>query len=67
MVLTAAVIVYEAAAKKDELLSEAVDRYRDAHPILTNCLIVVVAGHLLRVWPPPIDPLHRLAAWGNRC
>jgi len=67
LVLTAAVIAYEAAAKQDELLSEAVDRYRDRHPILTNSVIVFLAGHLLRIWPRPIDPLHQLAVRVNRC
>ena len=67
LVLSAAVIAYEAAAKQDELLSEAVDRYRDRHPILTKSVIVFLAGHLLRIWPRPIDPLHQLAVRVNRC
>ena len=56
-----AVLVYELSAPPGQLLSEAVDKYRDRHPILTNTVIVFLAGHLLRVWPRPIDPLHQIA------
>ena len=52
---------YELAAPKDELLSQAVDRYRRSHPWITTALIVYIAFHLLRVVPPRVDPLHRLA------
>jgi hypothetical protein len=62
-----AVLVYELSAPPGQLLSEAVDKYRDRHPILTNSLIVFLAGHLLRIWPRPIDPLHQLAVRANRC
>ena len=61
-----AVLVYELSAPPGQLLSEAVDKYRDRHPILTNSLIVFLAGHLLRIWPRPIDPLHQLAVRANR-
>lgn len=44
-----------------ELLSEAVDRYRRHHPIATDCAIAFLALHLLRRWPPRIDPLAGLA------
>lgn len=62
-----AVLVYECCAPPGQLLSEAVDKYRDRHPILTNSLIVFLAGHLLRMWPRPIDPLHQLAIRTRRC
>ena len=62
-----AVLVYELSAPPGQLLSEAVDKYRDRHPILTNSLILFLAGHLLRIWPRPIDPLHQLAVRANRC
>jgi hypothetical protein len=55
------VLVYESCAPPGQLLSEAVDRYRGRHPILTNSVILFLAGHLLRIWPRPIDPLHQLA------
>ena len=63
--LAAAVLGYEAAAasREDwELLSEAADRYRRAHPIITHVAVIYLAGHLLRLWPQPFDPLHQLAA-----
>ena len=61
-----AVLVYELCAPPGQLLSEAVDKYRIRHPILTNSLIVFLAGHLLRIWPRHIDPLHQLAVRANR-
>lgn len=69
LALAAAILLYEAAAasRKDwELLSEAADRYRAGHPILTHLTIVYVAGHLLRRWPARFDPLHQLARIGAR-
>jgi hypothetical protein len=60
------VLVYECWAPPGQLLSEAVDKYRDRHPILTNSVIVFLAGHLLRIWPRHIDPLHQLAVRVNR-
>lgn len=56
------VLAYEIAAPRGELLSEAVDRYRRRHPILTNGIICYVAAHLMRKLPPRADLLHRLAA-----
>lgn len=64
--LFARVTAYEVAACRvgdGELLSEAVDRYRRARPIVTVGVIVYVAGHLLRCWPTRIDLLSRLADW----
>ena len=61
--LGAGVLVYEAAAavRRDtwELLSEAADRYRRSHPVLTHCSVLYLAGHLLHRWPTRIDPLAR--------
>lgn len=57
------VTAYEITAVKLrwELLSEAVDRYRRNHPVVTDCAISFVALHLLRKWPPRLDPLAGLA------
>lgn len=52
---------YELAAPEDELLSQAVDRYRRAHPWITTALIVYIASHLLRIVPRRVDPLHQMA------
>jgi hypothetical protein len=60
------VLVYECCAPPGQLLSEAVDKYRNRHPILTNSVILLLAGHLLRIWPRHIDPLHQLAVRVNR-
>lgn len=68
--ITAGVVVYEviAAARSDwELLSEAVDRYRDSRLVATDLAVIYVAGHLLRVWPRKLDPLTVLAGVARRC
>ena len=59
--LAVGVAVYEAFCPPGELLSEAADRYRERHTILTDALIVYVAAHLLRRWPTRFDPLHQMA------
>jgi hypothetical protein len=64
--LALGVLLYECCAPPGQLLSEAVDKYRERHPILTNSVIVFLAGHLLRIWPRHIDPLHQLAVRVNR-
>lgn len=63
--LAAAVLAYEITAgiRRWELLSEAADRYRTARPVTTHATVLYLAGHLLRRWPPRLDPLHRLAGW----
>ncbi len=55
-----AVLTYEAIAARSEweLLSEAVDRYREAHPWLTVGVVGYLAAHLTRLIPRPLDPLH---------
>lgn len=59
--IAAGVLAYEAAAPKGELLSEACHRYRERHPILTNTVVCYLALHLLRAFPPKVDPLHQFA------
>lgn len=63
LVLVAAITAYEVTAARRgwELLSEAVDGYRKRHPAITDGSILYVAAHLLRRWPPRIDPLTALA------
>jgi hypothetical protein len=64
-VLAASVAAYEFHASRREhdweLLSEAMDRYRQRHPVLTVTVILLLAGHLTRVIPRQLDPLHRFA------
>lgn len=59
------VCAYEAYAAfyQAELLSEACDRYRQKHPILTVGAILFLAAHLARIIPRRVDPLHRLVTW----
>lgn len=61
LTLAAAVLAWEIAAPKGELLSEASARYQRARPLLWPVVIVYLAGHLLHVWGER-DPLTRLAA-----
>ena len=60
-----AIFGYEVVAliKKWELLSEAMDRYRIAQPVLTYAGIGYCALHLARRIPERVDPLTLL---GNR-
>lgn len=62
LTIACGVCAYEAYAAfcGAELLSEACDRYRRRHPLLTTALIAYLAAHLTRVIPRRIDPLHRL-------
>jgi len=68
--IAAGVLGYEIHASRRrhdwELLSEAVDRYRNRHRLATNLTIIYLAAHLVRVVPSRIDPLHRLGNLGNR-
>lgn len=61
--LAVGVFVYEAAAalKRWEFLSEAADRYRGHHPIITVAIIAYLAAHLTRLIPKPLDPIHLVA------
>lgn len=59
--LAVGVIAYEITAPPQQLLSEAMDRYRERHPYAAGLAVIYVASHLLRVWPTRIDPLHQLA------
>ena len=59
-----AVACYEAVAvlvPSWELLTEAARRHRRRRPVRTVGLITYLAAHLIGVWPPRFDPLHRLA------
>jgi hypothetical protein len=55
------VLTYEIVAPPGQLLSEAMDRYRQQHPFAAGCAVIYVAAHLLRVWPTRFDPLHQMA------
>lgn len=63
------VATYElgAALHRDgELLSEACDRYRRRHPVITTLTITYLAAHLTRVWPKRVDPLTIATSIGRR-
>ena len=60
--LAVGVAAYEALARDGELMSEAVDRYLEAHPLVTRCVVVTVAAHLLNLLPQRLDPLALVAS-----
>ena len=67
--IVTAVAAYElhATRRQDfELLSEAMDRYRQHHPVIVTVTIMLLAGHLTRAIPGNYDPLHRLAVRFSR-
>lgn len=59
--LAVGVLTYEIVAPPGQLLSEAMDKYREKHPVATAAAVIYVASHLLRVWPTPLDPLSQAA------
>lgn len=59
--LAAAILAYEAAAPRGELLSEGVDRYKSRRPVTTTAAVRYLACHLLNLIPPRFDPLTRIA------
>lgn len=66
LAIAAGVTLYEFHASRKrhdwELLSEACDRYRRTHPLMTHGVVLYLAAHLTRAIPRRIDPLHRIAA-----
>ena len=66
MAIAVFVVVYELACPPGQLLSQAMDGYRAAHPVLVWICVVYTAGHLLRVWPAAVDPLSLLWTWLGR-
>lgn len=59
--LAAGVVTWEMLCPPDELLSQAMDRYRATRPVIVHLGVIYIAAHLLRRWPRRADPLHRLA------
>ncbi|MCT7361248.1 DUF7427 family protein [Mycolicibacterium llatzerense] len=46
-----------AAGRGTPMLSETFDGFRTRHPVLAHAVVVLVAGHLLRILPKFADPL----------
>lgn len=66
MVLIVAILAYEIAAPKDQLLSEAVDRWLVKYPWPTRVAVALVAAHLLNMIPNKFDPFHHVASFPLR-
>lgn len=58
IVLAALVVIWEIYCPEGELLSEAVDRWIEVHPILARIPVLLVAAHLANFLPDRIDPMH---------
>ncbi len=65
LILAAYVVVHNvrAAARGDEMLSHAVDRYLVEHRVLTYGVIGTVALHLANLMPSRYDWLGGLMGW----
>jgi hypothetical protein len=55
--LAAGVLAYEISCNEGELLSEGVDDWLAAKPLLTRAVIAALALHLGNAVPPQLDPI----------
>lgn len=55
------IVGYEILAADGQLLSEAVDRALEKHPVLVRAAVLLLAGHLINALPNKVDPIHLLA------
>lgn len=58
LVIAAIVIGHNLSARDGDTLSEAVDDWIAAHPVLTRAVIAVVALHLANAVSSRVDPVH---------
>lgn len=63
--LAIGVIGYDLLSPKGETLSEGFDTFIENHPALAWGATALIATHLLNVIPESIDPIHRLACYGE--
>ncbi len=66
LILLTGVVAYEVAAKPEELLSEAVDRYLAKHKALTTGAILYTALHLVNWLPSWADLFYQAAVLGGK-
>lgn len=66
LALAVGVAAYELTARDGELLSHAVDRWLEAHPVLTFTAVGVTAAHLLNLLPERVDPFVWFSTSGPR-
>ena len=57
------VLAYELMAEDGELLSHQVDRWLEAHPVLTSAAVTITAAHLLNILPQRLDPWVWMFSW----
>lgn len=64
--VAAGVAAYDIASPPGQTLSEGVDRWLIAHPLLTRCAVALVAAHLCNLLPDRADPIHLALIWRRR-
>lgn len=57
---------YEFAAPEGQLLSHAVDRWLQRHPVATYAAVAVTAAHLVNLIPEACDPYRHLGRAAQR-
>jgi hypothetical protein len=57
---------YEFAAPEGQLLSHAVDRWLQRHPVCTYVAVVVTAAHLVNLIPDVVDPYRHVGRTAQR-
>jgi hypothetical protein len=64
--LMAMIVGYELAAPDNQLLSHAVDRWLQKHPVLTYAAVAVTAAHLVNLMPEAVDPYRHVGQAAQR-
>ena len=57
---------YEFAAPEGQLLSQAVDRWLQRHPVATYAAVAVTAAHLVNLIPERVDPYRHVGRAAHR-
>lgn len=60
------IVVHELVCERDQLLSQAVDRWLDRRPWTTRIFFGVTTLHLLNHLPAVVDPYHWIAVAGDK-
>jgi hypothetical protein len=54
------VVVHNIMCPPGGTMSEKFDEWIEEHPVLARTVVVVVAGHIINVWPERLDPVHQV-------
>lgn len=50
------VLYHEFSCDDEQLISDEFHRQRKKHPVTLCSLVIITAGHLIKLWPEPVDP-----------